>query len=317
MTLDHDTEHLTPRERDVLALATRGLRNEEIAAELGLTENAVRFHLKRLHAKLDTGGDRKALSGFRGWLSGGGFLFGGNAVAAMPIIGLGVLGLGLAGAAVLFYPGDSSASNAEVTPDAQGFYPNGCPAVMSPPIDIETIEDFARVLRVPLEELRALNPGLPDGVLPAEAEVRVPYQPQGACGEATMTRAGADAATDLGFAFEVVSAGGTLTSSRGGVAAGDTESPSPDVSRGICFRVYGKDAVADLRPFKLLLDGTDRRSELTWFVAPDYEYAEACLAPAVLAIGQHEAVILFEDLASDVERELTRWSFEIVLDDAD
>jgi DNA-binding CsgD family transcriptional regulator len=64
---------LTPREREVLALAQRGLTNPAIAAELGITENAVRYHLKELHSKLETAGDRGRLNRI-GWLAAGVFL---------------------------------------------------------------------------------------------------------------------------------------------------------------------------------------------------------------------------------------------------
>lgn len=47
------TEHnLTPRERDVLALIGRGLRNGEVARELGLSENTVAGYIKSVYRKL-------------------------------------------------------------------------------------------------------------------------------------------------------------------------------------------------------------------------------------------------------------------------
>ncbi len=65
---------LTRREREVLTLVQRGLTNPAIAAELGITENAVRYHLKELHSKFETAGNRARLNRVR-WL-GAGTLFG-------------------------------------------------------------------------------------------------------------------------------------------------------------------------------------------------------------------------------------------------
>ncbi len=53
---------LAPREREVLALAQRGLTNPAIAAGLGITGNAVRYHLKELHSTFATAGDRSGAS---------------------------------------------------------------------------------------------------------------------------------------------------------------------------------------------------------------------------------------------------------------
>ncbi len=43
---------LTPRETDVLALIARGLRNAEVAGQLGLTENTVAGYIKDIYRKL-------------------------------------------------------------------------------------------------------------------------------------------------------------------------------------------------------------------------------------------------------------------------
>ena len=43
---------LTPRERTIVALAMRGTRNREIAAELGITEGTVKVYLHALYQKL-------------------------------------------------------------------------------------------------------------------------------------------------------------------------------------------------------------------------------------------------------------------------
>jgi len=45
---------LTPREREVVVLLARGLRNREIAAQLHLSEATVRHHLTSIFGKLDT-----------------------------------------------------------------------------------------------------------------------------------------------------------------------------------------------------------------------------------------------------------------------
>jgi DNA-binding NarL/FixJ family response regulator len=46
-------EGLTPREREVFFLASRGLRNSEIAAELYLSEKTIKTHLRNIYNKLN------------------------------------------------------------------------------------------------------------------------------------------------------------------------------------------------------------------------------------------------------------------------
>lgn len=49
---EEDPDRLTDRELDVLRHVTEGLRNKEIAARLGISENTVKFHLGNILAKL-------------------------------------------------------------------------------------------------------------------------------------------------------------------------------------------------------------------------------------------------------------------------
>jgi DNA-binding NarL/FixJ family response regulator len=58
----HPQESLTAREREVLQLLARGLRNKEIAARLFVSERTVSFHLANIYAKLHVSGRTEALS---------------------------------------------------------------------------------------------------------------------------------------------------------------------------------------------------------------------------------------------------------------
>lgn len=55
-------ESLTAREREVLQLLARGLRNKEIAARLTVSERTVNFHLANIYSKLHVSGRTEALS---------------------------------------------------------------------------------------------------------------------------------------------------------------------------------------------------------------------------------------------------------------
>jgi DNA-binding NarL/FixJ family response regulator len=50
---DESLHALTPREREVFFLASQGLKNSEIAAELYLSEKTIKTHLRNIYNKLD------------------------------------------------------------------------------------------------------------------------------------------------------------------------------------------------------------------------------------------------------------------------
>ena len=61
----------TPRELEVLRLVARGLRNQEIARQLGISERTVTFHLSNLFAKLQASSRTELVHHARnqGWLA--------------------------------------------------------------------------------------------------------------------------------------------------------------------------------------------------------------------------------------------------------
>ena len=54
-------EVLTPREKEVLGLAARRLRDKEIAQELSVSPETVRYHLKNFYQKLAVHNRRDAV----------------------------------------------------------------------------------------------------------------------------------------------------------------------------------------------------------------------------------------------------------------
>jgi DNA-binding NarL/FixJ family response regulator len=56
------TERLTPRERDVLGELARGVPNKTIAADLGISEHTVKFHVASIFAKLGAASRTEAVA---------------------------------------------------------------------------------------------------------------------------------------------------------------------------------------------------------------------------------------------------------------
>lgn len=65
-------QSLAPRERHIVGLVRKGLRNREIAAELGVTEGTVKTYLHAIFAKLGVGNRTELAIRADGFLGGGG-----------------------------------------------------------------------------------------------------------------------------------------------------------------------------------------------------------------------------------------------------
>ena len=120
------TSDLTATERRVLALAQRGLTNQQIAAELGISENGVRYHLKELHSKLGTSGDRALLRSRQWKVSALGVLLGQKATGVGIAAGIGALSV--AGYFAIQYAHESRADTS-VEADSPAIY---CVAELQP-----------------------------------------------------------------------------------------------------------------------------------------------------------------------------------------
>ena len=56
------TDLVTPREMEVMRLLAQGFQNKEIAAELGITQRTVKFHVGSILAKLGAGNRTEAVT---------------------------------------------------------------------------------------------------------------------------------------------------------------------------------------------------------------------------------------------------------------
>lgn len=177
---------LTPREREVLTLAQRDLSNEAIAEQLGITQNAVRYHLKELHSKLETDGDRGTLSRWRHALLPALALPSGVAAAKVTVgAAVGLFALGAATVALTWSDADDTGNVLAV----DGHYANGCPArlIIGEDLSLAEIDDLYRGAFGHHDELARLNPEFVAVVVPAGTEVRVPYNSNNTCVEVDET----------------------------------------------------------------------------------------------------------------------------------
>ena len=63
-------EKLSPRQRDVLRLAAKGLTNQEIGDSLAISGETVRTHLTAIHARLDVANRTEATAAYVSWEAG-------------------------------------------------------------------------------------------------------------------------------------------------------------------------------------------------------------------------------------------------------
>lgn len=301
-----DAGQLTPREREVLALAQSGMTNSRIAAELGISRNAVRFHLKDIHSKLETGSKRSVLS--RGWTRG-------LALFGLPIAKLGVpvsvvafaAGMAVTGfAAYRALPGEdvrAAPRRFDGTVLVDGKYANGCPAEFN--AGTMTLADFANG-GTTLEELQALNPNVPLGPLAPETMVRVPYNPNNTCGQVQPSPTASPTVTATLF-ITGRPAGGAV------VSQADTRTSGPADTRGVCAIVSFTSRAPDARWYRMTFDGTDVTSRLTWVRQPDMTGGEGCYAPAEgFEPGEHAVEIILANPAWDGGMLKAVWNFTVL-----
>jgi hypothetical protein len=150
----------------VLQFASLGLSNQQIAERLGISRGGVRYHLKELHSKLETGSQRAILRA-RGW---GRHTLVLVALTSKSLVASGATALMVAstvGAAYLAYDHFHNGARGDDGPwRTEGF-------VSYVTWEGATLSAFADG-RTTIDDLRRLNPQVSDGPLPAGIEVRVP-----------------------------------------------------------------------------------------------------------------------------------------------
>ncbi|MGE0601999.1 MAG: helix-turn-helix transcriptional regulator [Dehalococcoidia bacterium] len=298
---------LTPRESEVLDLARRGYTNNEIAERLGITRNAVRFHLKEVHSKLETGSERSVLArrwhGLLGWLGVPAAKLGIPATVTAFAGAMAVGGL----AVYQSLPADGRdlrGSSGMAVVD--GRYPNGCPTEYY--AGTMTLEDFAVGRSATLSELQALNPGLGLGSLPPGTIVKVPYDANASCAEAVTTPQPTGSPQKNQFVVVVTPGDGTE------VSQASTRSSEPGDINGACAAIRFVSPAVNGQWFRLWLDGTEVTDQSTWVLpGTQPEEGKLCYAPEEgFAVGTHSARLEIGDPAggSPPPGE-TSWSFVV------
>ncbi|MGE3076956.1 MAG: helix-turn-helix transcriptional regulator [Dehalococcoidia bacterium] len=297
---------LTPREKDVLELARRGYTNNEIAERLGITRNAVRFHLKEVHSKLETGSKRSALGRIWQGLRGGlGFP---AAKLGMPATVTAFAGAMAVGGLAVYQTLPTEGANAAGGDAAvvDGRYPNGCPTEYY--AGTMTLEDFAVGRSTTLADLRALNPGLGLGPLPPGTIVKVPYDANASCAEAVTTPQPTGSPQKNQFVVAVTPGDGTE------VSQASTRSSEPGDVNGACAAIRFVSQAVNGQWFRLWLDGTEVTHQSTWVLpGTQPEEGKLCYAPEEgFAVGTHSARLEIGDPAggSPPPGE-TSWSFVV------
>jgi len=268
-------EELTPREQEILRLAREGLSNNEIADRLGLKHNALRFHLKHLHAKLMTDGQRAALAsgGGRRWgwlpLAFTGWLAPTAAVAAVVVVSAG--GYLAVRAASQSHDGDRAPSNA-------------------------TTEATVRASATP-EVARGILIGTPTTItaLGGNAALFGPFPDQTV--PPTMT----------------ANIRSISPSHLGLVSQADTRTPDKTHPHGVCAEIALDAAAPNFQWFRMALDDADVTHDLTDVVRDGDTTARLCYAPTDgLATGVHFASLVVARPGTEVALQRVTWQFHVV-----
>ena len=276
-------EELTPREREILRLAREGLSNNEIAERLGLKHNALRFHLKHLHAKLMTDGQRAALasaSGRRwGWLP---LAFTGWLAPAAGVIAVVAVSAGgyLAVRAANESHGGDGAVGTQATPTATATPPAAAPFATAAAGVTGTLIGTPTTIRT-----MGGNPAL-----------------FGAFPDAT------DAPTMTANVHAI------SPSHMGMVQQSDTRTPDRLNPRGACAEVTFDTAAPNIQWFRMAVDESEVTHDLTVVVRPGNTGARLCYAPKDgLPPGSHFASVVVVQPGSDgPPSQRIAWTFRVL-----
>jgi DNA-binding CsgD family transcriptional regulator len=300
-------EQLTPREEEILRLAREGLSNREIAEQLALNHNALRFHLKHLHAKLFTGGQRAALADGAGsdrrwgWLP---FAVTGWLAPTASVVA--VVAVSAGGYLAVRAANESHNGNAVTAGGSPAAVPTTILAAMQP-----TLADIAQRCHLELSTLEQLNAGIHEP-LTAGQEVVVPVNEHCQSGMATSTLpASPTLPPGIGGDFALFGSKEAALVKPPAmthnvlaitpkynqlVKQADTQTADRLKPQGVCTDVTLDASAPNLPWFRMAVDDAEVTSQLVDVVHTDKSAATLCYAPAAgLERGTHYASVVVVD----------------------